>query len=292
MSRAGPVAAILDNSCLWRELNPKNRSHLLIIGFCAGALGVVLVARLVAGADLADAASVAFNAAVMLFLAWAIAREIDPDFGRSAFVAAGAGALVLLLAGSAPAGPAVGVLVALRITGRSTGRHPSPIDLAAVPLLAAAFAWLPRGWIGGVVMAIALVWDTFLPNPGSRRNYYAAAAALVSAFLVSSLRDTFDLGFEIGGVSALAVAVGAGIASAATRPYTPRSKADRAPEPLNPDRVLAARILTLGACMTAFACFGTGAVPLLVGAWAALIGTGLYDRLSRSRGASAGGSTA
>ncbi len=290
MSPAGPVGAILD-SCLWRELNPKNRSHLLILGVCAGALAVVLADRMMAGAGFTEAVPAAFNAAVMLFLSWAIAREIDPDFVRSAFVAAGAGVLVLLAAGSAPAGPAVGVLVALRIIGRSTGRRPSPIDLVAVPVLAAAFAWLPRGWIGGVVMAAALVWDTFLPKPGRRANYYAAAATLGATFLVTTLRQTLDLGFEVGQLSALAVVAGAGIASAVTRSYSPRSKADRAPEPIDPGRLLSARILTLGACMTAFACFGTGAVALLAAAWAALIGTGLYDRLLRSRAASAGGSS-
>ncbi|CAN5885047.1 hypothetical protein BH23ACT12_BH23ACT12_01720 [soil metagenome] len=281
MSPAGPVAAIL-NSCLWRELNPKHRSHLLILGCCAGAFGVVLAARLPEGGNLTEAAPPALNAAVMLFLSWAIAREIDPDFGRSAFVAAGVGAMILL-GGSAPAGAAVGVLLALRIAGRSTGRHPAPIDLVAVPVLAAAFAWLPRGWIGGVAMAAALVWDTFLPDPGTRRNYYSAAAALAVTVWVSVLRDTLELGFELNGIWAPAVAVGAGIASAATRPYIPRSRADRTQAPINPDRMQAARALTLGSCLAALACFGTGAVPLLIGAWAALIGVGIHDRIGRSQ---------
>ncbi|HEX2150312.1 MAG TPA: hypothetical protein VHI31_09100 [Actinomycetota bacterium] len=277
MSPAGPPALILD-SCLWRELNPRNKSHLLIFGFCAAAFAAVLALNLSGGSTPAEALGPALNVAIMIFLAWAIARELDPDAPRSAFVAAALGALILL-AGSAPAGVSLGMLVALRVVDRSTGKRPSIVDLVAVPVLAAAFSFAPRGWIGGVVMAAALVWDTVLPQAGPKRGYLSAVAALAAAFVVTVLRDTLNVGFDRPGILHWAVLTLAVVSPAAMRHDEPRSRADRSREPLSGERLRVARFLALGAGLVAFVSFGAAAIPLLAGTWAALIGIALHDRL-------------
>ena len=277
MSPAGPPAAILD-SCLWRELSPRNKSHLLILGFCAAAFAGVFAVNLSRGSTAAEALSLAVNVAIMIFLAWAIARELDPDNPRSAFVAAALGGLILL-GGSAPAGVSLGMLVALRIVDRSTGKRPSILDLVAVPLLAAAFSLMPRGWIGGVVMAAALVWDTVLPQEGPKLGYLSAVATLAAAFVVTVLRGTLSVGFDRpGGLDWVVLAL-AVVSLAAMRHYEPRSVADRSREPLSAERLRVARFLAVGAGLVAFVAFGSAAIPLLTGAWAALIGIALHDRL-------------
>ena len=277
MSPAGPPAVMLD-SCLWRELSPRNKSHLLILGFCAAAFAGVFAVELSGGSTPGEALSIAVNVAVMIFLAWAIARELDPDTPRSAFVAAALGGLILL-GGSAPAGVSLGMLVALRIVDRSTGKRPSIVDLVAVPVLAAAFSLMPRGWIGGVAMAAALVWDTVLPQAGPKRGYLSAVATLAAAFVVTVLRDTLSVGFNPPGILAWVVLTLAVVSPAAMRHYNPRSRGDRSREPLSGKRLRVARSLALGAGLVAFVAFGAAAIPLLTGTWAALIGIALHDRL-------------
>lgn len=277
MSPAGLLGAI-GNSSLWRGLSPKNKSHLAMFGCCALAFAAVLAVQVMDGREPAAAVAIAVNAAVMLFLAWAIAREIDPDFPRSSFVAVAVAALILL-GGSEAAGASVGVLMALRIAGRSTGRQPSLLDLVATPILAAAFAWLPRGWTGGVAMAAALVWDTLLPQPGPRRNYIGAALTLAVTVVVTAFRGTLDAGFATNGWVGWVVGASALAAFPVIKHYIPRSRCDRSRQTIDPDRLKAARLLALGTGLVALGVFGSEAVPLLAGVWAALIGVAISYRL-------------
>jgi hypothetical protein len=279
---ASGATHLLGNSCLWRGLSPKNRSHLLIFACCAVAFAAVTVVQMRDGRSAVEAGSVALNAAVMLFLCWAIGRELDPDNPRSAFVVTAVGALILL-AGSAPAGASVGVLLALRIVIRSTGKRPSVLDLVAIPLLAGAFAWMPGGWVGGVAMTAALVWDTLLPDPGPRRGYSAAGATLAVTAIVTVYRQTFDAGFDTSGVAGW-VAIGAAVvAFVALKHYVPQSRSDRSSRTIDSERLRAGRILALGTGLVAFAAFGTGCVPLLAAVWASLIGIAIFDRLLPSQ---------
>jgi hypothetical protein len=281
VSPSGLVGTI-GNSTLWRGLSPRNSSHLAIFGCCAAAFAGVLAVQLMDGREPAAAVAVAVNAAVMLFLSWAIARELDPDFPRSAFAAVFVAALIMA-GGSEAAGASVGVLLALRIAGRSTGRKPSLLDLVAAPVLAAAFAWLPRGWIGGVAVAVALVWDTLLPQPGPRRNYLGAALTLAATVAVTLLRDTLGAGFVTGGWVGWVAVAAALAAFPAIRQYVPRSRCDRTRQTIEPKRLKAARRLALGTGLAAFVVFGTEAAPLLAGLWAALTGIAIYGRLAPSR---------
>lgn len=281
MSPSG-LTATIGNSSLWRGLSPKNPLHLAILGCCGLAFAAVLTVQVVDGKEPAAAVAVAVNAGVMLFLSWAIARELDPDFPRSAFVSVVVAALVLS-GGSEAAGASVGVLMALRIAGRSTGKQPSLLDLAAAPVLAAAFAWLPRGWIGGVAVAAALVWDASLPEPGRRRNYLGAALTLAATVAVTLFRGTLGAGFETGGWLGWVVVAAALVAFPAIRNYVPRSRCDRSRRTIEPARLKAARLLALGTGLAAFAVFGTEAAPLLAGLWAALIGIAIYGRFVPSR---------
>jgi hypothetical protein len=281
VSPSGLVGTIGD-STLWRGLSPRNSSHLAIFGCSAAAFAGVLAVQMFDGREPAEAAAVAVNAAVMLFLSWAIARELDPDFPRSAFAAVAVAALILA-GGSEAAGASVGVLMALRIAGRSTGKRPSLLDLAAAPVLAAAFAWLPRGWIGGVAVAVALVWDTLLPQPGPRRNYLGALLTLAATVAVTLFRDTLGAGFVTAGWLGWVVVAAALAAFPAIRHYVPRSRCDRSRQTIEPQRLKAARLLALGTGLAGFAAFGTEAAPLLAGLWAALIGIATYGRLDSSR---------
>lgn len=266
------------NSSLWRELSVRNRHHLLIGAGSALAFVVAAAAALGDGASRMEAIAVGVNIAVMVFLAWAVGRELDPDDPRSAFVAALLASL-LLIGGSGPAGAMVGILLALRIVTRSAGKAPSRLDLALILPLAAAFAWLPRGWVGGAAMAAALVWDTRLPRPGGRRNLLGAAGVLSVALGVALVRGTFGAGFQTPSALDWAAVAGAAVAFPAMRQYVPRTTGDRSRARLAPERLRAGRLLGLGSGLAAFLWFGGAAAGLLAGLWASLIGVAVYDRL-------------
>jgi hypothetical protein len=266
------------NSSLWRELSVHNRNHLLIGAGSALAFALAAGAALGDGAERMEAIAVGVNIAVMVFLGWAVGRELDPDEPRSAFVAALVAAL-LLIGGSGPAGAMVGILLALRIVVRSTGKAPSLLDLALIVPLAATFAWLPRGWVGGAAMAAALVWDTRLPRPGRVRNLLGAAAALAVALGVALARGTLGAGFQTPSPLDWAAVAGAAVAFPAMRQYVPRSTGDRSRARIPPERLRAGRRLALGSGLGAFVFFGGAAVGLLAGVWASSIGVAVFDRL-------------
>lgn len=272
LRRAGELTS------LWRELNPRNRHHLAIVGASALVSAVAGGSRLIAGDGVPAALGVAVNAGAMFFLAWAMARELDPDFPRSAFVAAGVAAAILA-AGSAPAGAAVAVLVALRIVTRSTGRAPVPLDLAALPVLAAAVAWTPRGWVGGAALAGALLLDARMPAPAGPRSYAGAVAVAASTLGVALWKGTLALGPQAPSPLALAAAVAGLVAFPAMRSYLPRSPQDRGSETISGARLKAGRYLGLATAVAALAVFGGAGVPLLTGVWAAFIGVAAYHRL-------------
>jgi len=282
----GPAAAArraAQQSSLWRALSPRNRSHLLILGLAALVFAGVLAVRLAGGANAAEATKAAVNPAVMLFLGWAVARELDPDSPRSAFVAAAACGGILL-AGSAPAGVSVALLVALRIVVRSTGKAPTLVDLVGLTVLAAAIALTPRGWIGGVIVAAALAWDSRLPEPGTRRNHAGAAVVVGAGLTMAQLRDTFAVEFvtpDVGQWTAAALGI-AGLLL--LKRYTPRSYQDRRKAPIRRERLLAGRALAGGTGTAAFALFGGVAIPLLAPLWGALVGVALHDRAIDSAG--------
>lgn len=262
---------------LHRSLSPKNRSHVTIIGASALASAVSFGAQLASGRDLAGAATAAINAGVMLFLTWAVAREIDPDSPASALLAAIFGALILT-AGSAPAGVMVAVLVALRVVVRSTGHPPTILDLASLPVLAGLVSLLPAGWIGGLLMVVALVLDTRLPRTAPLRNLAAAVVVAGATALATLLQGGF-VEFVPPGIGEWIVVIAAAVSFAILRRYIPRSKTDREPFTIPAGRLQAGRVLAAAGCIAALVALGGGAVALLAGVWAAFIGVAAHDRM-------------
>lgn len=263
---------------LWRQLSLRNRSHLVVLGFSGLASGGFLVFQILDGGTLLEAVPPAVNFGVMLFLAWAIAREIDPDFPRSALVAAGAAAAILP-GGSAPAGTSVALLLALRIVTRSPGKAPTLPDLVILPLLSAVVAWTPRGWLGGAAVAVALVVDARMPDPAGRRNYAGAVAVAVAALAVALSAGTLRVGFTVPTPLGWAALAGGLLAFPAMRRYVPQSVQDRSGSRITPGRLRAGRLIALGTGAAGLGLFGGAAAPLLAGMWASFVGVAAYHRL-------------
>ncbi|MFD1730278.1 hypothetical protein ACFSC4_02835 [Deinococcus malanensis] len=92
-----------------------------------GALAAAVTARLLGG-SWADALGVGGAA----FLAWATARELDPDHPETATVALPVAAAAAWMGGPGNPVPGLAALSAVRVMAGTVGRDPTTVDLAAL----------------------------------------------------------------------------------------------------------------------------------------------------------------
>ncbi len=155
---------------------PTNKAILILapIALLAGA-----ALRLAEGAGWLDAGLAGLDAALLLFLVWALTRELSPDDNPAAFVA-----VALALAGWARVGEqsllivAAGLLAA-RLVNRSTGLAAKPSDSLVITVGFALLAWF-TSWTCGVVGALALALDASLPSKQEPRRVHGLGAGLVA----------------------------------------------------------------------------------------------------------------
>jgi hypothetical protein len=200
------------------------------------------------------------------FLGWAIAREIDPDRTLSAAVAGPTSAALGWLAHSQGTAVSLGtlylVLIAVRVVVRSTGLPPTRLDLGLHLAIVAFLAAGPHAWPAAVVMAVAVVRDTRLPDPAPAANLMWGAAIGVVAALVAGVAsaptqwvvpDATGAALLVSGVIGTAVLV---------RPQSVTSPADFGGRPIDPLRLAMGR-LTAGSGAVLVALVGGAA-----GLWA------------------------
>jgi len=103
--------------------------------------------------------------ALVLFLSWALARELDPDDDAAAFISMACGVLAALALGNP------GVLIALvtiglvRIVNRSTGLVARKTDSVALMILSIIVIYATGSPLYGAVAALAFVLDGSLKEP-------------------------------------------------------------------------------------------------------------------------------
>jgi hypothetical protein len=251
---------------------PTNRAIILI------ALVVALAGlgfRSVAGESLFESASWGLGAGFAIILAWASARELDPDHDLSAFVGAG-----LLLAGFplldlAELLTLVWLLLALRLVNRTPGLPARILDSLGVLGLGGWLIW-QGNWIAGLITAVAFLLDGLL-TPPLRRHLFFGGMAVIILVVLSVFHG--NLVMEQG--PSLPTVLGVVAASVPFLGVVATSRqlaavGDASGERLTPGRVQAAQILALlTALMTAW-WQGIAGVVALLPLWAAILGVGLY----------------
>jgi hypothetical protein len=211
--------------------------------------------------------------ALAFFLAWAVARELDPDHDLSAFIAAGLSVIPHSILGRPDLAAVLLVLLMLRIVNRTVGPAAKPLDTIAILTLVGVAAW--RGHLVlALAAAVAFALDAIL-NPAHRIHLVAAGASIgmlgvgLSRFQASALHPfTMTIG----------------VALAATLPFLvlirasgePRTVSDSGALPLSGRRVRVAQWLGLGALACAIWIEGQAGLESLSPLWAALVGTGFY----------------
>lgn len=222
-------------------------------------------------------ASIAWGvgAGFAVFLAWALARELDPDHDVSAFVAAGLMLAGLLFFDLPTLLTLFWVLLLPRIVDRTVGLPARFLDSLAVLGLGSWLTW-QGGWIYGLIMALAFLLDGLLPNP-RRLHLPFAAGAVIVAGIGLVVRRGFSgedalplpamLAILASSVLFLLVIVGS---------RRVESVGDATSETLQPRRVQAAQVLALPTAILAAWWDGGAGLTALLPVWEAMLGATLY----------------
>ncbi len=253
---------------------PTNRA-IASLSLLVAILGFAV--RRLAGTSSIEAFFSGLFLSIGFFLAWALARELDPDHDRSAFAAAALSLIPGVALGRPDLAATVLVLLLLRIVNRTVGPAARPLDTVGILALVGVAVW--RGHLVlAVAAAAALALDAFL-RPANR-VHLAAAGASIGLLAVGVSRVQAAGNPVADGM----LTVVTWLALAATLPFlalirassSPRTVSDAAEQPLSGTRVRAAQwfgLATLGAAVLVEGRVGLAALSPL---WAALVGTGVY----------------
>lgn len=253
---------------------PTNRAIAIV------SLGVMLAGVLLqrmAGAAWLPSLSWGAEAALSVFLAWAVCRELDPDHGLSAFVAAALAVGGLWVWGLPRLGVIFWLILILRVLSRTMGPPAGILDSLGVLGLGMWLSLPPQGhWGYALLTALVFLLDGRLATPLPRQLVFALLGALGTAIAAAVGADPpwdgapSPVGVLIAaGISALFVPV---IAAAGTI----CSVGDRTGEPLEPVRVRAAQVATLLVGVHGSFLGGLPALGALMPLWAAVLGASVY----------------
>jgi hypothetical protein len=225
------------------------------------------------------------RAGIYVFLAWALARELDPDNGLSAFAAAFLACVGLLYFPVPGMLPLALFLLLVRILNRSTGLPAKSFDSVVILLLSSWF--LQENWIFGAMAAAAFFLDSRLSEPNRQNLLFAGIAALISAF---ALLQELKTGSLEGGVSEAALLQEQGLFLLILIPaifFVPhilashkiKSKGDLSGLPLDPKRVQVAQVTALLGALALAVLEGWPGIESLIPLWSAVAGISLYGIL-------------
>ena len=273
-------------SSLSRVVDPRYPSNRLAIAGAAATAMIVGVAGLVG----IDVASGPFTAAVGVFLAWAIARELDPDRPASAAIAIPLSVVLFLVLGPASLLVSTGVLLGTRIAAGTVGTSLRPLDIGGIIVISGL---LGTNLIGATGVTAMVVGGLVGERHRSRAIVIALAAA--AAFTVVGIVSDIERTGAAPSTTASIVLVATVISVLVVIPAPPpTSSADRHTGILLRWRVTVARGVAGLAVVAGFVLVGgTGIAALAATATAALAGTAIRqlndglkpanDRRSESR---------
>jgi hypothetical protein len=283
-----------DITALGRSIDPRYPTVRAIMLLAVAVAGAGALLHLLSGTSLLESVGWAIGAGLVLFLTWALGRELDPDHDLSAFVGVGLAIIGLWLIETPSLLVVLWLLLVLRLLNRTVGLPARPLDSLGVFGLGAWLAW-QGDWLIGLLTAAAFLLDGLLSSP-LRYHLVAAALSLVTTAILTTLSgaaaleggpaDGADLAASLAPSVAVAAVAGLFLVVIATSREV-RAVGDANGEPLNPRRVQAAQVLALLTALLAAWWDGVSALETLLPLWAAMLGVSLYRLailfLSRSR---------
>ena len=131
------------------------------------------------------------QAGLATFLTWALTRELDPDRGSTALIAASLAGVWVVLGFPIDLLAVGGLVIGARLVAETTGRRPLRTDLYAIAVGAIAISFTPLGFVAGFGMAIAIYVDNRMSDEHNRDALIAALVAATGSAVLVSLSGAF-----------------------------------------------------------------------------------------------------
>ena len=176
----------------------------------------------------------------VVFLTWALGRELDPDANIVAFLAITPAVVLAVLVGTPNFSLVFLALLLLRVVNRSLGVPAKPTDSLLVLLLASWLAW-SGAWYVLMCAAVAFILDSVLVNPLPRHRWFGLAAAGEAVWTKSYVLVVSQS--WPGFVTAIVAAGGIGLLLLLLFTPPPKSLGDLQGLPMDWKRLQAARIV-------------------------------------------------
>ncbi len=259
-------------SALLRPIDMDYPDNRIIVYLSTAVFIAAISVQILSGENLIEAIIWAGRSALSIFFAWAITKEIDPDYPHAALVAAGLGVCCLLLLEIPFILPLVLLLFLFRITNRISGIIPTLFDSVLI-LLTGTYLISTGNRIQGLLMAFAFFMDARL-NEAVKRHYIFAFICLVSSLFVisgSDIKFVFLSQYQLFILLLLIVFCIVKIVDA----EVPRTLSDVKSKPLSKERIIATRMIALLAgLLTIFV--GLNSFSSIFPLWSAIGGSTTY----------------
>lgn len=233
--------------------------------------------QLILGKAISSALYSGLIAGASVFLAWAFARELDPDNELSAFFAAFLGCAGFLFFPSPFLLALFLEILLIRIVNRSTGLPSKTSDSIAVLLLS---GWISSqgNWIFGLFTALAFFLDSFLPEPNRQNRIFGVIAFIVSllAFIRTPGKESILLNAELGLFILTAVLL---FIPQVLSSRKIKSRGDLTGIPLDSLRMQAAQLTAMLSAGLSAVLGGVAGAESLMPLWGAILGISLYGNL-------------
>lgn len=265
-----------DLTAVGRLVDPRYPSNLAIAILTVLTTVGATACRWVAGSTLVDGALWGIGAGLAIFLAWAVARELDPDHDLSAFVAAALAILALAALGLPPLLPLFWVLLTMRIVNRTVGLPARPLDSLAVLSLGLWLAW-QASWIYGLMTATALFLDSWLAPRLARHRVLAAIVLVATGVLAVLGRTAAQGGWDSIPLTWLFALTTILFSLSMVTLEPAKALCDETGEPVRPQRVRFAQGLALITALLLAGLAGQEGMMALLPLWAAMLAVALYE---------------
>lgn len=263
---------IYKRTSIARPLDPSyatNKAVLRLMPLAGIAVGAAAALR---GANGPQIAGAVIAGVIVVFGAWALARELVPDDNPTAFVSMALAFTTLLVVDSPSLWLLVATLFLVRIVNRSVGLPARMTDSILVMVLTVAAAYSTHSPLFGVVGGLAFALDAMMRG-GQRHQWMFAAMCMAGAGIYG-----FQNGLGVDGAASFSV-VGLGLVAivgivyAAMIPLTRRidSTGDATGAPLSLSRVRGGMFIGLLAASQALL-LGPSGVEAASIVWATLAG--------------------